>query len=281
VAVGQWQEDERKKAEERYRTLVDAIPQIVWIASPGGTLEYVNQRMADYLGLTVEQVLGAYSAGWREFVHPDDRPGSEEKWQQAQKTGTVYEAEYRVLNKNGHYRWHLSRGLPVRNASGEIVQWFGTLTDIDDRQKEKEERERLLEQLRQSEKLHRLLADLIPHSVWIASPDGTLEYVNQRTADYLGLTVEQVLAWLGGSRRDAVHPDDRAHYEECWTRAREKGEKYEIEYRLRNSKGEYRWHLGRGLPQTDSAGKVVKWFGTCTDIEDSKRPERSTVAQQE
>jgi PAS domain S-box-containing protein len=176
------------------------------------------------------------------------------------------------------YRWHLSRALPVRNASGEIVQWFGTLTDIDDRQKEKEERDRLLEQVRQSEERYRLLADSIPQIVWIRGLDGIHEYVNQRWYDYTGLTREQSLGkgWL-----TVVHPDDRVQCEESWARARETGKKYEIEYRLRNSKGEYRWHLGRSLPLTDGAGNIVKWFGTCTDIDDRKRSEGHAAAQQE
>jgi PAS domain S-box-containing protein len=130
------------EANERYyRFLAEAIPQIVWTALPDGSTDYFNQRWYDYTGLNSDEAL---DWGWAHVLHPDDLQPSVERWQQAVATGEIYEIEYRFRRaSDGQYRWHLGRALALRNERGEIIKWFGTCTDIDDR-KRAEEAQRFL-----------------------------------------------------------------------------------------------------------------------------------------
>ncbi|WP_427158921.1 PAS domain S-box protein [Aliinostoc sp. HNIBRCY26] len=116
--------------EERFRFLAESIPQQVWIAQPDGSLEYINQRTLDFFGSTSEELLGW---GWEKFVHPDDLVTCLAAWHHSLTTGSIYEQEFRLLAADSRtYRWHLVRGLPFKNQQGEIINWFGTNTDIDE-----------------------------------------------------------------------------------------------------------------------------------------------------
>jgi PAS domain S-box-containing protein len=114
------------------------------------------------------------------------------------------------------------------------------------------------------------LVDALPQPAWAARPDGWVVYHNQRWSDYTGLTREQSLGygWTG-----ALHPEDRQPWLDRWDHATRTGEGYESELRLRAADGAYRWFLVRSLPVRDRDGRVVRWFGTCTDIDDQKQLE--------
>jgi PAS domain S-box-containing protein len=144
-----------------------------------------------------------------------------------------------------------------------FVWWSGRSFSRADAQ-----RRRMEEELRASEARGRQLADSMPQIVWATRPDGWTDYCNQRWSDYSGLTSEQTEGYGWASR---IHPDDRAAAVAAWTRAVETGTTYEMEIRFqRASDGAYRWHLVRGLPMRAPEGGIIRWFGTCTDIEDQK-----------
>ncbi len=129
----------------------------------------------------------------------------------------------------------------------------------------------LLGLLSESEKSYRQLADSMPQIVWTARPDGFLDYYNERWFDYTGMTLEQTEGW---GWEAILHPDDLQNCVKVWSEAVETGEKYKVEYRFRRaSDNEYRWHFGQALPVRDADNKIVKWFGTCTDIHGQKRAE--------
>lgn len=113
-----------------------------------------------------------------------------------------------------------------------------------------------------------LVVESMPQIVWIARPDGWHTYFNRKWCEFTGLTGQQS---LGHGWNPPFHPDDRARAAKLWQQATSTGEPYEIEYRLRRADGIYRWMLGRASPLRDAAGNVVKWFGTCTDIEELKQ----------
>ncbi len=121
-----------RERELYFHTMAEAIPEIIWTANPSGADDYFNQRCFDYTGLTLEQCQGS---GWTVAIHPDDLPLCLEKWGNALRTGDPYAVEYRMRAKDGTYRWFLARGNPIRDATGEIVKWFGTCTDIEDQKK--------------------------------------------------------------------------------------------------------------------------------------------------
>ena len=126
------------------------------------------------------------------------------------------------------------------------------------------------EALRKSEQGLRTLTEAMPQMVWICRPDGWNIYFNQRWMDYTGLTLE---ASLGHGWNKPFHPDDKLPAWNAWKHATETGEAYDIECRLQKFDGAYRWFLLRGLPLCDTAGRIVQWFGTCTDIHDLKQTE--------
>jgi PAS domain S-box-containing protein len=123
--------------------------------------------------------------------------------------------------------------------------------------------------LRQSEDSLRLIIDTIPTMAWTLSPDGVVDFVNQRSLDYTGFTLkEQIERPTGG-----VHPDDLPRVMEKWLRDMAAGKPSEDEMRLQRADGEYRWFLVRTVPLLDESGTIVKWFGTSTEIEDRKKAE--------
>ncbi len=119
-----------------------------------------------------------------------------------------------------------------------------------------------------SEARFRTLANFVPQIVWVTRPDGYHEYYNRRWYDYTGVPLGSTdgEGWNG-----LFHPDDQDRARDRWQHSLVTGEPYEIEYRLRRADGAYRWFLGQALPERDAGGAVVRWFGTCTDIDDRKR----------
>lgn len=115
------------ESEQRFRLLANSMPQHVWTADPQGNLNYYNQSVFDYTGLTQEQI---YKDGWLQIVHPDDREQNEAEWMEAVTTGNDFFFEHRFRKHTGEYRWQLSRAIPQRDASGKIHMWVGTSTDI-------------------------------------------------------------------------------------------------------------------------------------------------------
>jgi diguanylate cyclase (GGDEF)-like protein/PAS domain S-box-containing protein len=111
-----------------FRTLAEAVPEIMWTADPDGGDDYFNRKWFDYTGLTLEQSRGT---GWTVAVHPDDLSPCLAKWEDALRTGKAYDVEYRLRGKDGSFRWFFSRGNPIRGPKGEVVKWFGTCTDIE------------------------------------------------------------------------------------------------------------------------------------------------------
>jgi PAS domain S-box-containing protein len=117
------------RSEERFRQLADAMPQLVWSADANGVVDYYNERAESYAGIERGE---ADSWEWAPTVHPDDRPATVEAWRNAVETGEAYEIEHRVKLDDGSYRWHLSRGMPVRDEQKRVVRWYGTATDIEE-----------------------------------------------------------------------------------------------------------------------------------------------------
>lgn len=115
--------------ETQFRTLAEAIPQIVWTAGPDGLTNYINQRWYEMTGMPRHEGLGT---GWMAVVHPDDREPCQKKWQECSRSGKTFEVEYRLCSASTGYRWFLDRAVPLKDASGGVKQWFGTCTDIDD-----------------------------------------------------------------------------------------------------------------------------------------------------
>ncbi|WP_201386897.1 PAS domain-containing sensor histidine kinase [Ktedonobacter sp. SOSP1-85] len=262
---------ERKRAEAEIHALIDAIPQLVWTGRSDGSQDSCNQRWRDYTGLNTEEA--QEGEGWMQCTHPEDRQRVLETWQRAVQTGGVYETELRLRHgTTGEYRWFLTRAMPVRDERGQILKWFGTNTDIEDRKQAEQ-------QLKESREHLRVLAETVPQLVWSTGPDGLTEDWNQRFANYFHATPEQL---RGYGWRQFLHPEEYDHVRAVRDRSLETGDPYEIEYRLKDSNaGSYRWFLARALPVRDATGQILKWFGTCTDIQRQKQAEDALRQSQE
>jgi PAS domain S-box-containing protein len=118
---------ELEENEQRFRFMLNAMPQQVWTANLNGALDYVNNNVINDFGQDQDEIVGQ---GWQAFIHPDDLPNTLKQWQHALETGTEYQVEFRLKFKDGGYRWHLARALPMIE-DGRIKLWLGTNTDID------------------------------------------------------------------------------------------------------------------------------------------------------
>ena len=130
LELRRFRRDAAEPQADRFRQLADAMPYIVWSATPDGTIDFANRSVVDYAGLTDCRRIGEQ---WIELLHPDDVGRTLAAWGDAVRTGTVFSGEYRLRRAadNG-YRWHLAKGMPIRDGEGRITKWYGTTTDIHD-----------------------------------------------------------------------------------------------------------------------------------------------------
>jgi PAS domain S-box-containing protein len=246
-----------------------------------GHFKRLNPAWTTTLGWSSEEIL---SRPYLDFVHPDDRAATIVEAERVNDGGTALGFENRYACKSGGYKTLAWRAVPS-NADGII---FASVRDVTEsrrleaeRRQSATERESLLQELhlRREDEHFRVLAEAIPQIVWTANPDGGLDYYNQRWFDYTGMSLEQTRGW---GWEPVLHPDDLANCVDKWTEAVRTGDDYEVEYRFKQaSDGRYRWHLGRARPITDATGSIVKWFGTCTDIDDQRRAQDALREGQE
>ncbi len=250
----------RRLGEDRFRALVAASAQIVWVTQPDGLIAADSPSWRGFTGQTFEQWRGG---GGFDAIHPDDRPGAERAWSRATRERTIYDVEYRLRRSDGVYRWMCARGVAIANLDGTVREWVGMNFDIHDR-REAEEAARL------SELQFRTLADSIPQLAWTARPDGHISWYNRRWFEYTGATPAEMEGWGWQSVHD---PAELPRILQRFRASLDSGEPWEDSFPLRGHDGEMRWHLSRALPVRDDQGRIVCWCGTNTDISDQRRIE--------
>jgi eukaryotic-like serine/threonine-protein kinase len=295
--VQRWQELQRRQAEEDLRRSQERFELAVrgsqdglwdWDLRTGDV--YYSPRWKSMLGYEDQEIAHRIEE-WEQRLHPDERERVvAANVAHAEGTTPHYEYEYRLRHKDGSYRWILARGVALRDASGKAYRMAGSHVDITERKRSEEDRERLIvrerearseaeaavrvleqarEALRASEAQYHTLADFIPGIVWTARTDGYIDFANQYWLDFTGMTLEETqgMGWTS-----IVHPEDLPRVSDVWTKALQTGEPIEIEYRLkRAADGVYRGFLARAKALRDQEGRIAKWFGILTEIEDQKR----------
>src|SRR5215475_5300725 len=166
-----------KQSEPRLRKIIDKIPALVWCGLPDGSLEFFNQRWREYTSLSQEE---AHGWGWKVTIHPDDLEMFEDAWFKFVASGEPGEVEARLRRADGEYRWFLCRAEPMRDEQGNIVKWYGTHTDIEDRK-------RAENRLREEEAELRQITDAIAQTIMVLDADGTATYANQSMLEFSGL----------------------------------------------------------------------------------------------
>jgi PAS domain S-box-containing protein len=255
-------EEALQSTKRNLAAIINTIPTTAWTTRPDGYCDFLNQVWLDYAGMSAEQAQGW---GWAEAIHPDDREKLADEWQSCLNSGTPVDAEARIRRSDGSYRWFLIRANPLRDESGNVLKWYGTCIDIEDRRRGEET-------LRARELSWRQIVDNIPGLVATTGALGEVEFLNRQTLEYFGKTTDDLENW---ALIGAVHPDDLPRVIEVRKKSIETGQIYEVEHRCRRADGVYRWFQVRGLPVRDAENKITAWYLLLTDIDDRKKTEES------
>jgi PAS domain S-box-containing protein len=265
---------ERRRAEDdrlALASLIEHSSDFVGMATPEGQVFFVNPAGRRLVGLDVEDEVR--TTRMVDYVPEEDRARVETYILPTILEAGRWEGETRFRNfRTGATIPMLHNAFVVRDPhTGRPLALATISRDIT-------ERKRAEENLRESERRFRMLAEAIPHQVWSCLPDGSVNYGNQRWMDYSGLTMDQSQGYGWTSR---VHPADMEAVLMAWREAKAQEKPYyEVEKRLRGSDGRYRRFLSRAVPVYDEQGKILQWFGTYTDIEDRRQAEEALRAAQ-
>ena len=252
------------REEGRYRRLAERASDMIARLTPECVYLDASPACRELLGYEPEELVGrpAY-----DFIHPDDLGTIEDALDSILNEPGTRTITYRGRHKCGADVWIESTSRTLRDEQ------TGTPREILCVSRDVSERHREEQFLRESEAGLRTLADAMPQIVWGNRPDGRLDYLNARWAEYTGIPSERALG--GEAWQAVVHPDDLPACLDSLARSLSSGERFELEFRLRRADGAYRWHLGRAEPVRDASGSIVRWLGACTDIEDRKRVEEA------
>ncbi len=280
MVLVQADESERRRAETDRDGFFRLSLDMLCIAGFDGWFKRLNPAWEETLGWSIEELL---ASPWLDFVHPDDVAATIAEGSRVGDGEATLAFENRYRCKSGEYRTLSWRAVPS-SADGVIYATVRDVTQLRAGQtalsRSYEERERLLSELdarRQDDHL-RSLAETIPQIVWTATPDGSLDYYNQPWFDYTGMTLAETQGW---GWAPVLHPEDLENCVAKWSEAVRTGANYEVEYRFKRARdGVYRWHLGRARPVRDPTGAILKWFGTCTDIDDQRRAQDALLEGQ-
>ena len=251
-----------RESEARYRAAVQANSSILWTNNSRGEMEGEQPGWGPFTGQQREEYQGY---GWSEAMHPEDAQRSLDAWKEAVAARRIFAIEHRVRRHDGTFRICSSRAVPVFDNNANIIEWVGVTNDIT-------EERILLTALQESETRFRQLADAMPQMVWTARPDGYIDYYNDRWyafTDFNPKDSGDMTSWVS-----ILHPADVAHLQESWLLALSTANSYRAECRFLDRKtGSYRCFLCQASAVLDDQARVVKWFGTCTDIDVQKNTE--------
>ena len=254
-----------RSSEDRLRLVINTIPAHVWSSRPDGFVDFISQRWLETTGLSVAEGLGW---DWGSVVYPHDLPRFVEKWHAALAAGEPMETEARLRGADGEYRWWLIRNVPLHDEQGNILQWYGTSIDIEDRKR--------AEQALQRSEAYLAEAQRLTHTGSFAYNPGTRKtlFWSEELFRIFGLDPQRGIPDPAESRR-LVHPDDLDRVsEECLQGFRENAQ-FSQDYRLLLRDGSVKhvhvmWH-----PILDKNEEVVEYIGIAADVTERKQAEET------
>ena len=259
---------ERKRAEEalrdsehKLRQIFDTVPGLLWSTDPAGEPTQLNQRILDYTGMRFEDF---EHAGWEACVHPDDLPETARAFDRAIQAGTSYQAVHRFRRADGEFRWHHTRGEPLHDRQGQIVQWYGLSVDIDEAKKAED-------RLRRSE-AHLAEAQRLGHSGASAYTATKILYWSEETYRIWGFDPAQGIPRLEAVTQ-RIHPDDRERAHSLPVRALSEKIGYSHGYRIVLPDGTVKHLESIGEPVLSASGELVEVVATQIDVTERKRAE--------
>jgi formate hydrogenlyase transcriptional activator len=250
-----------QSSEDQLRRVINTIPALVNSALPDGSLDFVNERMVEYMGSSIGDLSGW---NWAEIVHPDDLRPQAVAWRKALEGGQPMEAEVRMRRADGEYRWFLARNVPLRDDLGNIVRWYGTTIDIEDR--------KLVEAQLQRSEAYLAEAQRISHTGslgWNVSSEEI--YWSEETYNVFEIdrAVKPTLELIF----QRTHPDDRDLVEQTIDRVIGAWEDFDIEHRLMMPEGSIK-HIHVVARALKTSSGELEFVGAVTDITERKQAER-------
>jgi len=250
-------EERTRRNERELRITIDALPAFVLRTKPNGAVDFVSQSIVDYTGLSRDHWL---DAGWMKSAHAEDLDRVLSRWREAVSAGKPIDFEMRFLSASGQYRWFQCRGVPLRDETGSVLQWYATMHDIEDR-KRAEEKLRLSEAyLAEAQKLTKTgsWAHNVRSGTYVASPEMIRIY---------GLNPHSEIS--RESVRKTIHPDDR----HVLNQISENDTAFEIDYRIVLADGSIKYVHSVGHSIFDAAGSLIERVGTVVDVTERKQVE--------
>jgi PAS domain S-box-containing protein len=282
-------EEALRESEQRWRSLTEALPQLVWGAAPDGGCDYFSTQWTTYTGIPESELLGW---AWMETLHPSDREPTRQFWTESVAGRQPYDVEYRIRRSDGTYGWFKTRGTPIRDTDGRIVKWFGTCTDITDRKRaeqalkdqevELRQARDLLEikvmertkELRRSEAYLAEAQKLSKTGSWArVSATGEMKYWSEECYRVLGFEPQDGLPRFETFLQH-IHPDDQRRVRETAERAGREKVDYEVDYRIVHPGGDVRDIHTVGHPVLSPSGDVVEFVGTVMDVTERRQAEK-------
>jgi PAS domain S-box-containing protein len=259
-----------KESTTLLKAISDSTGNVVFAKDRAGQLTFANPATLALVAKNLEQVLGKTDAEFLEDKAAAQQVMANDRRVMDSEVGEDFEEV--VPLSDGTERIWLSRKMPYRNEHGEVIGLLGVSRDITDRAQTESA-------LRQSERRFRELANAMPQIVWAADPDGRIDYFNRKWYELTKKpeTEDGTQSWLA-----VMRPDDRQKSLDHWRVCVSIGQPYEIEHRFKfPGSSEYRWHLGRALPVQDRGSRIVRSYGTSTDVHDFKRAEEGLRSSEE
>jgi PAS domain S-box-containing protein len=270
VTAAKEAEERIRQNERELRITLETIPTSVVSTLPDGSVDFVSQSWLDYLGCSRDEMLGW---GWMKTTHPEDLDRVLNNWQAALTGGEPLEIEARLRQADGKYRWFLNRTVPLRDEKGNIVKWYATITDIEDRKRAEEKLQRSEAYLHEAQRLGHIgsFATNVSSGAFIPSPE--FLRIFGFDPDEKNPTVEMF--------RERIHPADLPSVLEMVKKARSEKTEYELDYRIVLPDGSIRHAHSVGHPVFNDSGDIVEFIGTTVDVTERKRADEALRASEE
>ena len=279
-----------RQSEQRWRSLTEALPQLVWSATPDGACDYFSTQWTEYTGVAESELLGWR---WMDVLHPDDRHNTRQFWADSVAGRRPYDVEYRVRRHDGAYGWFKTRGVPIRDGNGNIVKWFGTCTDITDAKRAEEALRQREQELRKAQdelerKVTERTAELRRTEAYLAEAQRLTRMgswaltVATREIVHLSDEYYQIFSFdpergipSPETIRQRIHPEDRALVDESFEKAICETKGYELDYRIVLPEGIIKFIHSVVYPIFNASRDPAEFVGTVTDVTERKRAEEA------
>lgn len=249
-----------RDSEKRFRVMANAMPQLAWIADADGYIFWYNQGWYDYTGTTPEEMEGW---GWQSVHDPEMLPDVMEKWKASLETKKPFEMVFPLLGKDGKYRSFLTRGLPLFNNEGELMQWFGTNTDISAIQKAEND-------LKQAQEKLNLALDNGKIGIWERDLKTNKSIWDKRTEKMFGFA-EGTYDGTFETFEKCLVEEDKPYILDAIRKAVEENAPYETIFRVRLQNDDISYINVKGVVTHNEEGKAIKLSGVCFDVTDMKK----------